>query len=331
MANSSPGTHHTNGRRPGQSRWRPILTGVVAIGGVMLTLVAAILLSLQDLPVPTQPPLPTPILIQPSPGTPPPPDTPTPWLVPPTSTPIPTSPPPPVEPTATPPAEATPAPPTSTPVIIAPTPELCTPPAGWIPVAVQSGDTLTSLAYRHNTSASQLMQANCLLDQTLSIGQVIFVPPGVVPPPSPPPCGPPANWVPYTVQSGDTLYSLAERTHTPVNAIVQANCLRSDNIFVGQRLWLPYSPPTLTFTPSITPSATKTATATPGAETPTPSPTTGVDTPTPTLTSEPTDTPSPTQSPTPTPTASPTATQTPPPVPPPTNTPVPFLPTQTSG
>jgi LysM repeat protein len=44
----------------------------------------------------------------------------------------------------------------------------------------------------------------------------------------------------YVVQRGDTLYSIARRYGTTVNAIVQANGLRNSNwIYVGQRLVIP--------------------------------------------------------------------------------------------
>jgi LysM repeat protein len=44
----------------------------------------------------------------------------------------------------------------------------------------------------------------------------------------------------YVVQRGDTLYSVARRYGTTVNAIVQANGLRNSNwIYVGQRLVIP--------------------------------------------------------------------------------------------
>jgi LysM repeat protein len=320
MSDSPPGTHPTDGQKPGPSPWRSILTGLVAVGGVALTLIAALVLSSQDLPIPTQPPLPTPIRLGPTPATlvPLPSPTSTPQIVP--ATIVPTSPLPTVEPTATTLVEATVEPPTATPVIIASPTQVCIPPAGWVPYAVQPGDTLNSLTKRYRVDSSQLLQANCLLNQTLFIGQVLYVPP-VTAAPTRPPCRPPLNWIKYIVQPGDTLFSLAARTQTTVNALVQANCLGSNaRIYAGQELWLPYLPPPPTFTPPMPPPATNTPTAT------TPAP----DTPTPTSSSQPptaTQTPSPTAAPT-LPSPTPTGTDTPPP----TNTPVPFLtPTQTSS
>jgi LysM repeat protein len=233
------------------------------------------------------------------------------------------------------------------------------PPAGWVPYTVRPGDTLVALAYRYRINVSLLMQANCLANQVLYAGQVIFVPSVVVTPTPRPPCGPPPGWVQYTVRPGDTLYSLAVRTRTTVYAIVQANCLVSYTIYVGQPLWLPSLPPprptaTATLSPTVTdtPSAqppTGTVTPTPGD---TPSATPPVGTPTLSPTPTPAETPGATLTPTSTPTVlppsatpplgtvtptpiptlpSPTATSplpptaTPIPTPPPTNTPVPFL------
>jgi len=48
--------------------------------------------------------------------------------------------------------------------------------------------------------------------------------------------------VPYTVQAGDTLYSLAVRTGTTVARIQQANCLQGTIILIGQTLYLPTVP-----------------------------------------------------------------------------------------
>jgi LysM repeat protein len=324
------------------ARRRPLLTGLLAIGGIVLTVAAALLLALQDLPVGTQPPPPTPLVVQPTLETP---TLETPLLVPsvilqpsatpdtlfPSPTPL-SGPAPTLAPaTSGRPASSTPTPalatatPTLPPVFITPA---CPPPVGWVQHKVQPGDTLDSLAARYRVSVPQLMQANCLTSQAIFPGQVLYVPVVVASPP-PPQCPPPPNWVRYTVQPGDTLDSLARQTQTSPEAIARANCLVNYNLSVGQPIWLPSWPqPTVTFTPPVPPTLTQTPTAT---TTPTPTPTIQPsDTPTPTATSlPPTPTFTPTTSPTPTdtPPPSPTATDTPPP---PTNTPVPFL-TPTPG
>ncbi|MBK9049357.1 MAG: LysM peptidoglycan-binding domain-containing protein [Chloroflexi bacterium] len=59
-------------------------------------------------------------------------------------------------------------------------------------------------------------------------------------------CGFIANWVRYTIQPGDTVGVLAQRTGTTITAIQQVNCLADVNdIEAGNPLYLPYLPPTL--------------------------------------------------------------------------------------
>ncbi|GAB4543196.1 MAG: hypothetical protein Kow0063_36080 [Anaerolineae bacterium] len=361
---SSP--RRRDGQEPRSARKRSLLISLAAVGVVVLTIAAASVLALGDVLLNIQPPRDTPVGAQVTPET---------GLPGPTATPLPPPSPP---PTSVPPVQVTLSPtpsptftvpstltasPTPTAIVVTvypgPTPTRCIPPGGWIPYTVRPGDTLVLIAWRYQTTVPHLVQANCLQYPAVYPGQVIFVPPPA-PTPTRPPCGPPSNWVIYVVQPGDTLHSLAARTHTTIYQIMHANCLTDYTIYVGQQLWLPFIPPPLptpTFSPTRPPTATHTptGTATPvldtptptpsptiGTDTPTPSPTIGVDTPTPTP--SPTvavDTPTPTATslpPTDTPTSPlPTATFTPLPAtptptsPPPTNTPVPFTPPPLPG
>ena len=53
-------------------------------------------------------------------------------------------------------------------------------------------------------------------------------------------CTIPAGWVTYTVQSGDTLFSIAQRANSNVDTLVDMNCLESANVLnTGQTLYLP--------------------------------------------------------------------------------------------
>jgi hypothetical protein len=53
----------------------------------------------------------------------------------------------------------------------------------------------------------------------------------------------PANWIPYTVETGDSLSLLAEQTSSTVNELVTNNCLDNpDQIFVGIVIYLPQTP-----------------------------------------------------------------------------------------
>ncbi|MCC7019372.1 MAG: LysM peptidoglycan-binding domain-containing protein [Ardenticatenales bacterium] len=51
-------------------------------------------------------------------------------------------------------------------------------------------------------------------------------------------CGRPPGWVEYTVQPGDTLSLLAQRSAVDVATLMRANCLASDAIFAGRLLYL---------------------------------------------------------------------------------------------
>lgn len=62
---------------------------------------------------------------------------------------------------------------------------------------------------------------------------IAFAPPHVQ---AAPPSGPPE---PYTVQAGDTLYSISVRFHTTVDALKRLNGLTGDTIRVGQQLLIP--------------------------------------------------------------------------------------------
>jgi LCP family protein required for cell wall assembly len=75
-------------------------------------------------------------------------------------------------------------------------------------------------------------------------------------PATPPPCVPPDDWSIHIVQEGNTLYSLARRYGTDVDALMDVNCLNTHTIFIGQRLYVPGPPATPTIP---TPVASSTA------------------------------------------------------------------------
>ncbi|MBI3740017.1 MAG: LysM peptidoglycan-binding domain-containing protein [Chloroflexi bacterium] len=96
---------------------------------------------------------------------------------------------------------------------------------------VRWGDTLTAIAARYDTTSDALVRANALPNPNfIFAGQRL-----VVPASSPEPL--PAATSAYTVRAGDTLFSIARRAGTSVDAILRANNLVDpDFIFVGQRL-----------------------------------------------------------------------------------------------
>ncbi len=74
---------------------------------------------------------------------------------------------------------------------------------------------------------------------------------------APPSCTPRTDWPIYTIEAGDTLYSIALRTESTVDTIQAANCLANpDVIAVGQELRVPKVPPPPTPAPAETPVAT---------------------------------------------------------------------------
>ncbi len=61
---------------------------------------------------------------------------------------------------------------------------------------------------------------------------------------NPTPCQPrrPRGWQQITVRRGQTLSQLAQRYHTTVSRLKNVNCLGSDLILIGQKLWVPALP-----------------------------------------------------------------------------------------
>ncbi|MBO9363208.1 MAG: LysM peptidoglycan-binding domain-containing protein, partial [Thermoflexus sp.] len=129
----------------------------------------------------------------------------------------------------------------------------CRPPPDWIPYRVQPGDTAYRLATLAGISVPRFLEANCLRRPALFIGQRVYLPVRLpTPTPNPTPCGPPTDWVLYTVQPGETLYRLSVRFGVPLSDLMQANCLTTLSLSAGQRLYVPPSP-TPTGTPDVTP------------------------------------------------------------------------------
>ena len=75
---------------------------------------------------------------------------------------------------------------------------------------------------------------------------------------APPSCTPRTDWPEYTVQSGDTLYSIAQRSDSTQAILQAANCLSDPNkIFEGQSLRVPKEPAPRSSTPTAAPAATQ--------------------------------------------------------------------------
>lgn len=103
---------------------------------------------------------------------------------------------------------------------------------------IRAGDTFFSLAGRFNTTVDAIIAANPDVDpDALEIGQQICIPV----PPVPGLC---TNGTIYTIRAGDTLFSLANRFNTSVNAILDANPgLDPESLQVGRRICIPVAAP----------------------------------------------------------------------------------------
>jgi LysM repeat protein len=107
---------------------------------------------------------------------------------------------------------------------------------------VQRGDTLYSIARRYSTSIQAIMSANGLSNRNfIWVGQRLTIP-GSGGGGSSSGGGTSSSGGVYIVRRGDTLYAIARRHGTSVQAIMNANGLRNGNlIWVGQRLTIPGS------------------------------------------------------------------------------------------
>ena len=95
---------------------------------------------------------------------------------------------------------------------------------------VRSGDTLWLLAQRFGTTVDAIKKLNGLSNDNLSIGQVLKIPTAQ---------SPGGSYFEYTVRSGDSLWLLAQRFGTTVDAIKKLNGLPNDNLSIGQVLKIP--------------------------------------------------------------------------------------------
>jgi LysM repeat protein len=141
-------------------------------------------------------------------------------------------------PTSTSPAPTATPTPTGTVIVPTATPTSTTQPPGQpIYYVVRPGDTLYSIARKFGVSMQAIMAANNLANPNwIYVGQRLLIPSPGTPWPTPTP-GPWPQPTTYVVKRGDTLYSIARRFGTTVQAIAQANHIINPNrIYVGQRL-----------------------------------------------------------------------------------------------
>ena len=93
---------------------------------------------------------------------------------------------------------------------------------------VKLGDSLWSIANKYNTTVNELKSLNNLSSDVLQIGQVLSVPSNSV-----------SVGNTYTVKSGDSLWSIANKYNTTVSNFKSLNNLSSDVLQIGQVLNVP--------------------------------------------------------------------------------------------
>ena len=177
---------------------------------------------------------------------------------------------------------------TSSPTDIPATQTICPIPEGWEQFTIQSADQIPDLALARGFTMDEILRSNCLISDKITAGIAIYIPPlptstmtlslthtvTASQTPRPVLCGPPPGWVRYTIQSSDTLTKISRLYRVSVWQLRQANCLVSNLIRAGSRIWVPNvatstytftpelpQPPTLS--PSITPTPTPIHTLTP--------------------------------------------------------------------
>lgn len=93
---------------------------------------------------------------------------------------------------------------------------------------VKAGDSLWLIARRYNTTVDAIKNINGLTNNMITTGQILKIPAGQNTP-----------YIEYTVRSGDTLWLIARRYGTTVDAIKTLNGLTSDQLNIGQILRIP--------------------------------------------------------------------------------------------
>jgi LysM repeat protein len=106
---------------------------------------------------------------------------------------------------------------------------------------VVKGDTLSSIAQKHNTTWQRLAALNSLASpDSIRPGQQLSVPCGVTTPDGQTTLPAEFKLCPYTVKSGDTLSVIAQKYNTTTRLLIAVNNLPSaDRILAGQRLSVP--------------------------------------------------------------------------------------------
>ncbi len=117
---------------------------------------------------------------------------------------------------------------------------------------IKSGETLSEIARRFDTTVEAIMEANGITDASrVRAGTVLTIV-------QPPDYTLTMAYETYEVQQGDTLYTIAAEYGLTVGELKQINNLEKDTLSVGQKLRIPVgtATPTPTLTPTLTPTPT---------------------------------------------------------------------------
>ena len=96
---------------------------------------------------------------------------------------------------------------------------------------VKAGDTLYGISNQFGVKVTELAELNNIKGNNLPVGTILKIPStsGINP----------NNMFMYTVKAGDSLYSIARKYNTTVQAIIDLNYLKNNNLSVGQILRIP--------------------------------------------------------------------------------------------
>ncbi|MFO7540805.1 MAG: LysM peptidoglycan-binding domain-containing protein [Chloroflexota bacterium] len=109
------------------------------------------------------------------------------------------------------------------------------PASGSIPAAILIGTVTPELVALPTTTTTSTVVAPTATGAATPVATAVALQPACHDAPS--------GWVPYVVQAGDTLSSLAVGSGATVSELIQANCLESTMLLRGITLYLPATPP----------------------------------------------------------------------------------------